>query len=123
MGGRHVLLISAQRDVRSKIREALRPVGMMISFVGRLEEAERFCHDGLPHAVVVEAAMGGERFEPLRAAMLAEVPTLAFVQTASEGKSFEVLNIADRQFASVGRDGIVQSLPGAMLYEMAASET
>jgi hypothetical protein len=122
MAGRHVLVVAAQREVRNEVREALRPMGMMIDFVGTLEEAEVFCQDGLPHAVVFESALGGERFERLRAAMLAEVPTLAFVQIAPEGKSFEVLNIAGRQFASVGRDAIMQSLPGAMLYEMAASE-
>jgi hypothetical protein len=123
MAGRHVLVLSAHRDVRNDVREALRPMGMMIDFVGSIEEAEVFCHDGLPHAVVYEASLGGERFERLRAAMLAEVPTLAFVQIAPEGKAFEVLNVGGRQFASVGRDAIVQGLPGAMLYEMAASET
>jgi hypothetical protein len=122
MAGRHVLVMSAQRDVRNDVREALRPMGMMIDFVGTLDEAELFCQDGLPHAVVYEASLAGERFERLRAAMLAEVPTLAFVQIAAEGKAFEVINVGGRQFASVGRDAIVQGLPGAMLYEMAASE-
>ena len=123
MTGMHVLVIAAQREVRNDVREALRPMGTMIDFVGSLEEAELFCQDGLPHAVVYESAMAGERFERLRAAMLAEVPTLAFVQIAAEGKPFEVLNVGGRQFASVGRDAIAQGLPGAMLYEMASSET
>lgn len=122
MAGRHVLVLSGQREVRNDVRQALRPMGMMIDFVGSIEEAEIFCHDGLPHAVVYEAALAGERFERLRAAMLAEVPTLAFVRIAPDGKAFEVLNIGGRQYASVGRDAIVQGLPGAMLYEMAASE-
>ena len=122
MAGRHVLVLSAHRDVRNDVREALRPMGMMIDFVGSIEEAELFCHDGLPHAVVYEAALGGERFERLRAAMLAEVSTLAFVQIAPEGKAFQMLNVGGKQYASVGRDAIVQGLPGAMMYEMAASE-
>lgn len=122
MAGRHVLVIAAQREVRNDVREALRPMGAMVDFVGSVEEAELFCQDGLPHAVVHEASMAGERFERLRAAMLAELPTLAFVQIAPEGKAFEVLNIGGRQFASVGRDSISQGLSGAMLYEMAAAE-
>jgi hypothetical protein len=122
LAGRHVLVIAAQREVRNDVREALRPMGVMIDFVGSVDEAELFCQDGLPHAVVHEAGMAGERFERLRAAMLAEVPTLAFVQIAPEGKAFEVLNVGGRQFASVGRNAIAQELSGAMLYEMAAAE-
>lgn len=122
MAGQHVLVITPHRDVRNEVRVALRPMGMMMDFVASVEDAEVFCQDGLPHAVVYESSVGGERFERLRTSMLAEVPAMAFVQIAPNGKAFEVLNVGGRQYASVSRDCIVQELPGAMLYEMAASE-
>ena len=50
--------------------------------------------------------------------MLAEVPGLAFIQIAVQGKAFEVLNLGGRQFASVGRDAIIESLPAALLFEL-----
>ena len=50
--------------------------------------------------------------------MLAEVPGLAFIQIAEQGKAFEVLNLGGRQFASVGRDAIIESLPAALLFEL-----
>ncbi len=122
LAGRHVLVLSSHRDVRNLVREALRPMGMMIDFVGSVVEAEAFCHDGLPHAMVYESSLAGERFERLRADMLAQVPQLAFVQIVETGKSFEVLSVGGRQFSSVCRESIVDALPAAMLYEMASGE-
>ena len=90
----------------------------MLDFVGSVEEAQALCADGLPHALVYEASLGGDRFERLRSDMLAEVPGLAFIQIAEQGKAFEVLNLGGRQFASVGRDAIIESLPAALLFEL-----
>jgi hypothetical protein len=118
LAGRHALVLAARREVRNTVREALRPMGLMIDFVASVEEAAEFCRDGLPHAIVYEAAIAGERFERLRSELLAELPALAFVQIAEHGKAFEVLNQGGRQFASVGRDAIIDSLPAAMLFEL-----
>ena len=118
LAGRHVVVLAARREVRNVVREALRAMGLMLDFVGSVEEAQALCADGLPHAMVYEASLGGDRFERLRGDMLAEVPGLAFIQIAEQGKAFEVLNLGGRQFASVGRDAIIESLPAALLFEL-----
>ena len=118
LAGRHVVVLAARREVRNVVREALRAMGLMLDFVGSVEEAQALCADGLPHALVYEASLGGDRFERLRSDMLAEVPGLAFIQIAEQGKAFEVLNLGGRQFASVGRDAIIESLPAALLFEL-----
>jgi CheY-like chemotaxis protein len=123
LAGRHALVVASRRETRGLVRDALRPMGLMIDFVNSVEEAIEFCRDGLPHAVVYEAALTGERFEKLRADMLAEVPTMAFVQIAETGRAFEVLNLGSHQFASVGRDALLESLPAAMMFELARSES
>ena len=123
LAGRHALVVASRREVRGLVRDALRPMGLMIDFVNSVEEAVEFCRDGLPHAVVYEAALAGDRFEKLRADMLAEVPTMAFVQIAEHGKAFEVLNLGSHQFASVGRDALLESLPAAMMFELARSDS
>ncbi len=119
LAGRHLLVLAARREVRNVVREALRPMGLMIDFVASVEQAQELRAGGLPHAVVYEAALGGERFERLRGEWLAEAPGLAFVQIAEEGRAFEVLNAGEHQFASVGRDAIIESLPAALLFELA----
>jgi hypothetical protein len=118
LAGRHVLVLASRREVRNLVRDALRPMGLMLDFVPSVDKARQFCSEGLPHAVVHEASLGGQRFERLRAEMLADLPTLAFIQIAESGKAFEVLSVGDRQFASVGRDAILESLPAAMLFEL-----
>lgn len=122
LAGRHALVIAGRREVRSLVRDALRPMGLMLDFVNSVEEALHFCHDGMPHAVIYEAALAGERFEKLRARMLAEVPTMAFVQIAEYGRAFEVLNLGGHQYASVGKEALLDSLPAAMMFELARGE-
>lgn len=122
LAGRHVMVLAARREVRNVVRAALRPMGLMVDFVTSVEEAQQLCADGLPHAVIYEAAIAGEHFERLRAEMLAEVPTLVFVRIAEQGKAFEVLNLGGRQFASVGRDAIMAALPEALTFELSRAE-
>ena len=118
LAGRHVIVLAARREVRNVVREALRPMGLMVDFVASVDEAREFCADGLPHAMIYEASLAGERFERLRTEMLTEVPTLPFIRIAEQGKAFEVLNLGGRQFASVGRDAIIEALPAALMFEL-----
>lgn len=118
LAGRHVLVLAGRREVRNVVREALRPSGWMIDFVTTVEEAQALCADGLPHAVVYHASLGGERFERLRSGLLAVAPKLAFIQIAEEGKAVEVLNVGGRQLTSVGRDAIIEALAEALTFEL-----
>ena len=122
LAGRHVMVLASRREVRNVVRQALRPMGLMVDFVTSVEEAQQLCADGLPHAVIYEAAIAGDHFERLRNEMLAEVPTLVFVRIAEQGKAFEVLNLGGRQFASVGRDAIMSALPEALTFELSRAE-
>jgi len=108
--------------VRNLVRTALRPMGLMVDFVTSVEDLRQLVADGLPHAVVYEAAIAGEAFERLRGEMLTEVPTLVFVRISDRGKAFEVLNIGGRQFTSVGRDAIMVALPEALTFELSRAE-
>jgi CheY-like chemotaxis protein len=122
LAGRHVMVVASRREVRNVVREALRPMGLMVDFVTSVQEAQELVADGLPHAVIYEAALAGEQFERLRNEMLTEVPTLVFVRIAEQGKAFEVLNLGGRQFASVGRDAIMAALPEALMFELSRAE-
>jgi hypothetical protein len=116
--GRHLIVLAARREVRNVVREALRPMGLMIDFVSSVDEAQQLSAEGLPHAIVYEASLGGERFDRFRDELLAQVPNLAFVQIAEQGRAFDVLNAGGRQFASVGRDALIESLAAALLFEL-----
>jgi hypothetical protein len=119
LAGSHVLVIAGRREVRKLVREALRAQGAMIDFVTSIEEARVFCRGGMPHSVVVEAALAGEAFERLRSELLAEVPRLAFVQITEDGKGFEVRRSAGRDVVCVARTAVVESLSSALVFELA----
>lgn len=119
LAGSHVLVLAARREVRNVVREALRSLSLVLDFASTVDEVQAQCAEGMPDALVYEASLGGQRLERLRDELLAISPRLAFVQIAEEGKAVQVLNQGARQFTSVGRDAIIESLPDALKFELA----
>jgi hypothetical protein len=118
LAGSHVLLVVARRDVRALVRDALRPMGLMLDFVSSVEEARQFCMGGLPHAVVFEAPLGGSRMHRLQAELVAEAPMLAFIEIAEEGQAFEATHAAGQVHARVSRTSLAEALPAALVFEL-----
>jgi len=118
LAGSHVLVVAPRREIRNLVREGTRSMGLMIDYVTSVAAAREFCGGGLPHAVLHEAALAGEHFDDWRQEVLARVPTLSFIQITELGKAFEVVNVGGRQFASLGRDGIIESLATALEFEL-----
>jgi hypothetical protein len=121
LAGSHVLVISSRRDLRVQVRDALRNMGLIIDFVGSVAEAVEFCRDGLPHAVIIESILSGERFAQFRAELIAEVPDLVFIEIIEEGAVFEMSGFGGSEVARVGRDVIASSLPSALMFELSKS--
>jgi hypothetical protein len=118
LAGSHVLIMVGDREVRRLIKESIRPMGLLVDFVGSVDEAVEFCRDAMPHAIVYESVLVNERFRRLRANLLAEMPTFVFIEIAAEGNAFELSAGASRPRARLGRDSIAQSLPTALIYEL-----
>lgn len=118
LAGSHVLVVAGGREVRSVIKESIRHMGLLVDFVNSVEEAEEFCRDSLPHAIVYEGVLGNDRFQRLRASIVEEVPGFVFIEIAAEGHDFELSTQGDRQQARLGREAIMQSLPSALLFEL-----
>jgi hypothetical protein len=118
LAGSQVLVLAARRDLRSDIREATRHMGLVVDFVSSVEEAEIFCRDALPHAIIFESALANARFERLRDSLLAEVASFTFIEIAEEGHGFELSGDGDKHLATVGREAVLQSLPSALIFEL-----
>lgn len=119
LAGAHVLVVAAKREVRQAVRDTLLPRGVTLDFVTSVDEARDFCRGTTPHAVVHEAALGGEQFERLRAELLGEAPHTGFVQVTEDARAFELRAAGVYQAPSVGRDAIAGSLVPALLYALA----
>jgi hypothetical protein len=118
LAGSHLLVLAGRRETRSLVKESVRHMGLMVDFVQSINECREFCQGGLPHAIAYESAIGGERFEKLRAELLADMPTLVFIEVSEEGRGYEVRQVGDRHFASVNREALVEALPAALMFEL-----
>jgi len=118
LAGSHVLVLAGGREVRAMVRESIRHMGLLVDFVNTVEEAEEFCRDALPHAIVHESVLVNDRFQKLRQNISAEVPGFVFIEISPEGKEFEFSTAGAPHRARVGKDAIMSSLPSALLYEL-----
>ena len=118
LAGCHLLVVAARRETRALVREAVRHMGLMLDYVNSVDEARQFCNGGMPHAILHESALGGDRFERLRLDLLSEVPKLVFIELAEEGRGVQTRRIGARQFSSIGRGTLVESLPPTLMYEL-----
>ncbi len=118
LAGSHVLVAAQRREVRVEVREALRDMGLIVDFVSSVEEAADFCRDGLPHAIVVESLLCGDRFDALRHDIASEVPQFVFIEIIEDSRAFEMSGFSPAGMARVGRDVLAQSLPSALLFEL-----
>lgn len=119
IAGSHLLVLAARRETRNAMRETVRPMGLMVDYVGSVEEAREFCASGLPHAIVYEAALASATFHRLRAEWIAEVPSLVFIELSEDARALEAIDVAGMRTSRIGRDVIASALPAALLYEMA----
>ncbi len=118
LAGSHVLVVASRREMRVRVRDAIRHMGLIVDLVASIDEAADFCRDGLPHAIVVEGTLRGERLKQLRAEIRAEAPDFVFIEIAEDGASFEMSDTGNDRMARVGRDAVERALPSVLMFEL-----
>jgi len=122
LAGSHVLVIASRREMRVRLRDAIRHMGLIVDLVGSVEEAADFVHEGLPHAIIVEGILSGERLRQLRAEICAELPEFPFIEIIEEGSTFEMSGFGGaHSMGRVGRDAIESALPSVLMFELSRS--
>ena len=118
LAGSHVLVVAGGREVRSLIKESIRHMGLLVDFVNSVEEAEEFCRDALPHAIIFESVLANDRFHKLRVGISSEMPSFVFIEVAPEGGALQLSTSGNDNGARIGRDAVMQSLPSALIFEL-----
>ena len=118
LAGSHVLVVASRREMRMRVRDAIRQMGLVIDFVASIAEAADFCRDGLPHAIVVEGVLRGERLNRLRAEIHAELPSFPFIEIVEEGAGYQMSGMHGETMGRVGRDAIEAALPSVLMFEL-----
>jgi hypothetical protein len=119
LSGSQVLVVASRRDVRVQVRDAIRNMGMIVDFVNSVDEAREFCRGGLPHAIIIESVLRGDRFNDMRSEVESEGAEVVFIEIIEEGNTFEISGFGGLSMARVGRDAILTSLPSALMFELA----
>jgi len=119
LAGSHVLVVAARRDLRLLIRESVKSMGLVLDFVSSVGEATAFCHEALPHALIFEASLRGQRLDHLIDSIRREVPEIALVEVLEQGSQFDISSVSPTGMARVGREAVLNSLPSALVYELA----
>ncbi len=119
LAGSHVLVVASRRDLRLLVRESVRSMGLIVDFVSSVGEAAQFCREALPHAIVFESSLRGQRFDQLVASIRKEIPEFVLVEVLEEGSVFELSTTGHTGVARVGREAVLTSLPSALVYELA----
>lgn len=118
LAGSHVLVVTSRREVRTRVRDAIRNMGLLVDLVGSIEEAVDFCRDGLPHALIIEGILHGERCDRLCAEIRAEVPGFPFIDIVEQGTEFSVSDADRNPRAWVGQEAIESALPPVLTFEL-----
>jgi hypothetical protein len=118
LAGSHVLVIASRREMRVRVRDAIRHMGLIIDLVASVDEATDFCREGLPHAIIVEGILSGERLRQLRAEIGAELPEFPFIEIIEEGSTFAMSGFGGAPMGRVGRDAIESALPSVLMFEL-----
>jgi CheY-like chemotaxis protein len=118
LAGSHVLVVASGREVRSLVKESIRHMGLLVDFVNSVEEAEEFCRDALPHAIIYESVLSGDRFHRLRTGISSEMPSFVFIEISPEGSALQLSTHGNENGARIGREAVMQSLPSALIFEL-----
>jgi hypothetical protein len=119
LSGSQVLVVASRRDVRVQVRDSIRNMGLIVDFVNSVDEAREFCRGGLPHAIIIESVLRGDRFNDFRNEVESEGADVVFIEIIEEGNTFEISGFGGLSMARVGRDAILTSLPSALMFELA----
>lgn len=116
--GTHWLVIASQRDIRVEIRESLRPMGLLVDFVGTVLEAEVFCKDAMPDGLISEAVLDGLRLQVLRQHLRARMGQLPEIEVAVDGHHCLPGDAArPTEPARIGGQALRQELPTLVQHE------
>jgi hypothetical protein len=118
LASHHVLVIASRREVRVKIKDALKDVGLMLDFVTSVEEAIDFCKEALPHGFIFESILRCESLRQLRQHMAQQSPHFMMIEILEEGTTHEVSTVGPQSVARVGKEAIQTALAEVLVHEL-----
>ncbi|MBI3346782.1 MAG: hypothetical protein HY020_06165 [Burkholderiales bacterium] len=119
LAGCQLLILSANRDLRTEAQAAVRHMGMLVDVVGSVAEAEQFCREGLPHALLFDAAQMNEALLQLIAEVMRDAPDFSFVEMFDGEHRTQLSTATNDGVARISRRHLPDALPSLLMFELA----
>jgi hypothetical protein len=118
LAGSHVLIVSAQRELRGQIQAAVKHLGLIVDAVDTVEEAMQFCLEGLPHGIIFDASQRGPAFAHLHTELIREVPDFSFVEVLDHEQQTQLSTATADRMARISRQYITDALASVLMFEL-----
>lgn len=118
LAGCQLLILSANRELRSEAQAAVRHMGMLVDVVGSVAEAEQFCREGLPHALLFDAALMNEALLQLIAGIMRDAPDFSFVEMFDGEHRTQLSTATSDGVARISRRHLPDALPSLLMFEL-----
>lgn len=119
LAGCQLLILSANRELRTEAQAAVRHMGMLVDVVGSVAEAEQFCREGLPHALLFDAAHMNEALLQLIAEVMRDAPDFSFVEMFDGEHRTQLSTATNDGVARISRRHLPDALPSLLMFELA----
>lgn len=121
LAGSHLLIVSPRRELRGQIQDAVRHMGLIIDVVNTMAEAQQFCMEGLPHAVIFESSQRGSDLEALKTGIVRDVSDFCFIEVQESAHLTQLSSATADGMARIARSSLAEALPAMLLFELSKS--
>jgi len=118
LAGCQLLILSANRALRTEAQAAVRQMGMLVDAVGSVAEAEQFCREGLPHVLLFDAALRDEALQTLIAGVSRDAPDFCFVEMFDGEHRTQLSTATADGVARISRRNLAEALPSLLMFEL-----
>lgn len=118
LAGCQLLVLSANRELRAETLSAVRHMGLLVDVVSSVAEAEQFCQDGLPHALLFDHALMGDALQQLIAGVRHDVHDFVFVEMFDGEHGTQLSTATGDGAARISRRHLEDALPSLLMFEL-----
>ncbi|MFN0183527.1 MAG: hypothetical protein ACKVQR_06870 [Aquabacterium sp.] len=115
LAGNQLLVVAPSRDIRQRVRDALKGLDMIVDYVNSIDAAVQFCRDGLPQAILYQSDLAGKSMTDLRIRARESAPRLPILELVPHGRLVETDAEA---VCHIGIDGLGRTLAPTLVAEM-----
>ena len=118
LAGCQLLVLASSRGTRQRVREAVHDQDLQVDFVSTVADAEQFCLEGPPQALVFEAHLDGPGLQALRTWLASRAPDFVAVEVLPSGDDCNLRTPGVNACTQLGIDALRPMLLPVLVLEI-----